>query len=56
MTYFENKRKIGDIFENFVLKKLGKGFYKTAGSGSVWKDGDIMHKSLVIECKVPLLI
>jgi len=52
MTYSKNKRQIGDIFEKIVLKKLGKGFYKTAGSGSVWKDGDIKHSSLVIECKV----
>lgn len=47
-----NKRKIGDDFEDKVLKKLGSKFSKTAGSGSVWQDGDIKHSRLVVECKV----
>jgi hypothetical protein len=54
MTTFDNsnKRKIGDDFENQVLKKLGSNFKKTAGSGSVFKDGDMAHSRLVVECKV----
>ena len=47
-----NKRKIGDDFEKQVLKKLGSKFKKTAGSGSVFQDGDICHSRLAIECKV----
>lgn len=47
----ENKRKIGDDFEDIVLEKLGSSFRKTAGSGSVFKNGDISHPKLVIECK-----
>jgi hypothetical protein len=48
----DNRRKIGDDFEDRVLKKLGTKFKKTAGSGSVFKDGDIRHSRLVVECKV----
>ncbi len=44
-----NKRKIGDDFENKILKKLGSNFKKTAGSGSVFQDGDIRHSRLVID-------
>ena len=52
MTSSENKRKIGDDFEKIVLTKLGPTFLPTAGSGSVFKDGDLQHQSLVVECKV----
>ena len=52
MTGSDNKRSIGDKFEKEVLAKLGPNFYKTAGSGSVWEDGDLCHSSLVVECKV----
>ena len=52
MTGFDNKRAIGDKFEKEVLIKLGNNFSKTAGSGSVFKDGDLCHHSLVVECKV----
>jgi len=47
-----DNRSVGDEFEEVVLDKLGPGFSKTAGSGSVWKDGDIRHPELVVECKV----
>ena len=52
MTSSESKRQIGDKFEKVVLAKLGGNFSPTAGSGSVWQDGDLRHPSLVAECKV----
>lgn len=47
----ENKREAGDDFEDHILSKLGPGFKKTAGSGSVYKNGDIQHRNLIVECK-----
>lgn len=47
-----NKRKIGETLENRVLKALGPSFHKTGNSGATFKDGDIRHRKLCIECKV----
>jgi len=47
-----NKRKIGDKLEDRVLKALGSAFTKTGNSGATYKDGDIRHRKLVVECKV----
>lgn len=48
----KNSRKVGDDLEDKVVERLGPGFSKTAGSGSVFKNGDIAHHRLVTECKV----
>ena len=45
-------REIGDEFEEYVLKHLGKGFSKTANSGAKFGDADIKHRKLIVECKV----
>ena len=47
-----NTRKIGDKLENKVLNILEPYFSKTAGSGSVFKDGDLRNKETVGEVKV----
>lgn len=52
MTMEKSSRDVGDAFEDTVLSKLGPGFSKTAGSGSVFKNGDIRHSRLIVECKV----
>jgi hypothetical protein len=47
-----NTRKIGDDLENKVLEILEPYFSKTAGSGSVFKDGDLRNSDTVGEIKV----
>ena len=47
-----NTRKIGDQLEDKVLDILDPYFYKTAGSGSVFKDGDLRNKDIVGEVKM----
>lgn len=47
----KNRRELGDDFEDRIIEKLGPGFSKTPGSGSVFKNGDIKHRNLVVECK-----
>jgi len=47
-----NTRKIGDKLEDKVLNILEPYFSKTAGSGSVFKDGDLRNKEIVGEIKV----
>jgi hypothetical protein len=48
----KNTRDIGDELEKLALDRLGPAFRTTAGSGSVWKDGDLRHQAVVVECKV----
>ena len=47
-----NTRKIGDDLEDKVLEVLAPYFSKTAGSGSVFKDGDLRNHEIVGEIKV----
>jgi hypothetical protein len=45
-------RAIGDQLEKKTLGLLKSCFSTTAGSGSVWMDGDLKHPEYVVECKV----
>ena len=48
-----SSRAVRDRFEKKILKHLRHyGFSPTAGSGSVWQDGDLIHEDFVAECKV----
>jgi hypothetical protein len=48
----KSTRQIGDDLEKKTKILLKSSFEFTAGSGSVWKDGDLRHKEYVVECKV----
>lgn len=53
MTKKKSTRATGDKFETDVKPLLEElGFRPTAGSGSVFKDGDFSHEDFVLECKV----
>jgi Holliday junction resolvase len=46
-------RDTGNSLEKKALRVLSEyGFRQTAGSGSVFKDGDLSHPQYVVECKV----
>lgn len=45
-------RKTGDDLEKKVSSLLDSSFLPTAGSGSVFMDGDFSHPNYVVECKV----
>ena len=47
-----NTRKIGDQLEDKVLEILEPYFSKTAGSGSIFKDGDLRNRDTVGEVKM----
>jgi len=43
---------VGSQFEKEILKRLGPAFSLTSGSGCKWRDGDLRHQAVVVECKV----
>jgi len=51
MTSQKSSRAKGDEIEDRVLHILGPAFKKTAGSGSVWKDGDLKAPGYLVEVK-----